>query len=228
MTGKIVKRNVEGAAGIESEIAFDESGKMDLPEAGKVIRKEVHRAIGEADQIIEKGREEAARIKREAESIFKRVEAVREEARKKGYETGKEEGLGQVTEMLVAATHAKEKMFEGVEKDLVRLVYDIAEKMIGKDLSERETAVIDLIRQALHAAIGEKIMILVNPADIDIVRKHHPNLMQVLDSSRTIQVRADEKVSPKGCLIESEIGTIDAQLETQFAAIRKALGIEEG
>lgn len=220
MSGKIVKRT-----DLESELAFDESMKIQLPEEGKIIRQDVHRAVGEADKIIEKGREEANRIKREAEAILKKVEAAREEARKKGYEHGKEEGLKQVTELLVKATHSKEKMFDGVEKDLVGLVYDIAEKIISRDLSERETAVIDLIRQALHAAIGEKIMILVNPADIEIVRKHHPALMQVLDSSRTLQVRADEKVAPKGCLIESEIGTIDAQLETQLEAIRKALGL---
>ncbi|MDO8518575.1 MAG: FliH/SctL family protein [Deltaproteobacteria bacterium] len=222
MSGKIVKRN-----DLASELAFDGAVKVGLSQEGKVIRKDVHKAVADADRIIEQGREEANRIKRDAESILKRVEAECLAARKEGYAKGKEEGLGQVTELLAKATHSKEKMFEGLEKDLIRLVYDIAEKIIGRDLSEREGGVVDLIRQALHAAIGEKITVLVNPADIEAVRKNQPALMQMIDSSRTLQVRADEKVKPKGCLIESEIGTIDAQLETQLEAIRKALGIEE-
>ena len=93
-------------------------------------------------------------------------------------------------------------------------------------MNERGGAVVDLIRQALHAAIGQKIMILVNPKDLEEVKKNQVNLMQALDASKTLQIRADEKVAPHGCLIETEIGTIDAQLATQLAAIRKALGIE--
>ena len=49
----------------------------------------------------------------------------------------------------------------------------------------------------------------------------------MLDHSSSIQIRSDEKVKPKGCIVESEVGTIDAQLENQLKAIRKALGLGE-
>lgn len=226
-TSKIVKRGErEGALDLEGELALDLSSDFGLPQTGGVIRKDVHQAMGEAQKVIEQARVEALRIKKGAENILRRVEEEREAAKREGFEKGKEEGMAQVTEMLVAVTHKNEKMFEGLERELVNLVYDIAEKVISRDLSERESAVVDLIRQALSAAMGDKIVILVNPADLEAVKKHQIRLMQTIDASKTLQIRADEKVAPKGCLIETEIGTIDAQLNTQLEAIRKALGIE--
>lgn len=227
MTGKIVKKRDFGGLDLEKQIAMDEKIEIGMPQGGgSVIRKDVHRALTDARKIIEEARLEAGRIKKDAESILRKVGEEMERAKKEGFEAGKDEGLKEVTELLVSANHSKEKMFEGVERDLVKLAYDIAEKIIGRDLSERESAVVDLVKQALHAAMGEKIVVLVNPNDVDVIKKNQASLMQVLDTSKTIQIRADEKVHPKGCLIETEIGTIDAQLDTQLEAIRKALGIE--
>ena len=229
MTGKIVKKkDFEGTLVLEDQVIRDESITVGMAPAGsrRVISKEVYEATSEAQGIVDGARAEVQKVRREAEGILKRVNEEMERAKKKGFEEGREEGLAQVSEMLVSATHAKEKMFQGIEREVIKLVYTISEKIIGRELNEHETAIVDLVRQALHTAIGKNIVILVNSQDLEIVRKHQPQLIQVLDTSRTIQIRADEKVAPKGCLIETEIGTIDAQLETQLEAIRKVLGIE--
>ncbi|MBI4411753.1 MAG: hypothetical protein HY541_04650 [Deltaproteobacteria bacterium] len=227
--GKIVKKkDFEGNLGLKDQVARNESAVSGVSAVGdrRVISKEIYAASSEAQGIIDEARAEAQKIRREAEGILQRVNEEMEKARKKGFEEGEEEGLAEVSEMLLAATHAKEKMFEGVEREIIKLVYDISEKIVGRELAEHETAIVDLIRQALHTAIGKNIVILVNSQDLETVKAHQPQLIQVLDTSRTIQIRASEKVAPKGCLIETEIGTIDAQLETQLEAIRRALGIE--
>ncbi|MBI2339093.1 MAG: type III secretion system stator protein SctL [Deltaproteobacteria bacterium] len=231
MPSKIVKRkDFEGKLGLEDQVARDEGAAVGFSSAGerRVISRDVYAAVSEAQKIIDEARGEAQRIRREAEALLKRINGEMEKAKKEGFEEGREEGLAQVSELLLEATHAKEKMFEGIERQVIRLVYDISEKIIGRELGEHEKTIVDLIRQALQAAVGKNIVILVNGRDLETVRAHHPQLLQALDTSRTVQIRADEKVAPKGCLIETEIGTIDAQLETQLEAIRKALGIEDG
>jgi flagellar biosynthesis/type III secretory pathway protein FliH len=37
--------------------------------------------------------------------------------------------------------------------------------------------------------------------------------------------REDESIIPGGCIVETEVGTIDAQIDTQLKAIKKALNI---
>lgn len=226
--GKIVKReDYQKQLNLEEQVELDEGVEMGAPLGEeRVISQEVYGASGEARRIIEEAREEARKIKKEAEGILRRVQEEMEKAKKKGFEEGREKGLGEITQLLTAAVEAKEKMFDGIEREAVRLVYDIAEKILGQEFSQRETAIVDLVKQALHSAIGQKIVILVNPHDLETIKQHQSVLVQTLDATRSIQLRGDEKVKPNGCLIESEVGTIDAQLETQLKAIRTALGLE--
>lgn len=193
---------------------------------GKILSPETINASAEGRRIILEAREEARIIKLEALAVYQRIQDEIEKAKKHGYETGKEAALADFSELMVKAHHAKEQLFVHVEKDAIRLIYDIAEKVLGHEFNQREAAVVELIRQALQTSMGQKITILVNPRDLEKVRTHQGMLMQVLDSSRTLHIRGDEKVRPFGCIIETEVGTIDAQLETQLLAIRKALDIE--
>lgn len=224
---KIVKNKDIAEFDLEKQVSLDAGGDVGYMAGEKaVIRKDVFKASQEAQKIVDEARLEAQKIKEHAKSLLAKVEQESERSKSQGREEGREEGLGEVSELLLKAHDEKDKMFEGLEKSIVNLVYDISEKIIGKELREREGAILDLIRQALRAAMGQHIVIMVSPADYENVRQGQAALMQVLDASRTIQIRHDESVKPGGCVIETEVGTIDARLETQLAAIRKALGIE--
>lgn len=221
------KKDLSEKLDLHQQLGLDESAAIGMPAStGRVIRRDVRDAVTEGQKIVQQAREEAARIKKQAEEILVKVGEERDRERKRGLEEGRQQGLAEVSQKILAATHEKERLFRDIERDIIRLTYDISEKIIGKDLHERETAIVDLIRQALHASIGQKVVILVHPQDFEVVRKNQQLLIQALDASKTIQIRPDDKVKPKGCLIDTEIGTIDAQLETQLAAVRKALGIE--
>lgn len=227
-SGKIVKRDdFKKSLNLQEQVNEEGSVNVAPPlSEKKVISEEEYRATAVADKILDSARMEAREIRKEAEGVLRRVHEEMEKSRKIGFEEGRKKGESEVAHLLTAALHAKEKMFLGVEKDAVRLVYDIAEKILGAELHGRETAIVDLIKQALHAAIGQKIVILVNPQDLERVKANEVFLMQAIDSSRSLQVRGDEKVAPKGCVIETEVGTIDAQLDTQLSAIKKVLGLE--
>ncbi len=227
MSQKILKKeDVESRLDLNDELGAPNRVSVSAPRS-KVLSPTDLKESKQASAIIQAAQEEASRIKDKARDIMARVEGEAKKAMEQGYKDGRDEGLASVTEMLATAQHQKEITLKNFEKDIIRLVYDIAEKIIGRDLEEREGAVVDLISQALQVATGQNIIILVNPSDLDAVKKNHAHLMQVLDASRSIQLRGSEKVAPHGCLIETEIGTIDAQLSTQLDAIKKALGIHE-
>lgn len=224
MTSKILKKE-------EVESRLDLPHEADAPTApvtrGKVLRQDDLKNAAEASALVREAQAEAARVKAKARDILARVEEEAAKAREAGFAEGRDAGLASVTELLAQAHHHKDQMIRGFEKDVIRLVYDIAEKIIGRDLEEREGAVVDLICKALQVATGHNIIILVNPEDLDQVKKRQAQVVQSLDASRSIQIRASEKVAPRGCLIETEIGTIDAQLATQLEAIKRALGLND-
>jgi len=229
MSEKILrKQDIPQRLNLQDQVRMDDGGGVTLRPQGKVIRKDAFEASEEAQRIIHEAKEEAQRIRTEAQQILDRVILEREEAIKQGYHQGKEEGMSLASEMITKITHEREKLIATLEPEVIRLVDEIAEKIIGRALVEKDTTVVDLVRQALLSSFGSKILLLVNPDDFDVLRKHQSTLMQVLETSQTLQIRPDDRVSPKGCIIETEVGTIDARLETQLAAVRRALGLEKG
>ncbi|OGQ06565.1 MAG: hypothetical protein A3G32_01575 [Deltaproteobacteria bacterium RIFCSPLOWO2_12_FULL_40_28] len=226
---KIVKRSeIEDTLDLQKQVDLKDSGDVMVPALSRnVLRKEERDATTYGRAILDDAKKEAMRIKKEAEKLLSRVGEELEKTRKKGFKEGHEEGMALVSEMMVQAKKIQEDFAATIEKDVIRLVYDIAEKVIGEDLSSRDAAIVGLVKQTLKASQGQKIVILVNPIDYEVVKANHADLLSVLDHSSSIQIRSDEKVKPKGCIVESEVGTIDAQLENQLKAIRKALGLGE-
>jgi len=49
--------------------------------------------------------------------------------------------------------------------------------------------------------------------------------LQKVESGKTLVFREDDTVKVGGCVVETDIGTIDAQLDTQLNAIKKALAL---
>jgi flagellar assembly protein FliH len=108
---------------------------------------------------------------------------------------------------------------------MIKLIFAIAEKIIGREFSESDKAIMNVIRLAVSDAVGEKITIRLNPKDHENIKKNEKELYEQIESGKTLIFREDETIKPGGCTVETEIGTIDAQLETQLNAIKKALGL---
>lgn len=198
---------------------------FDVAEPSGVVSKEVFDAQGKARAILEEARGEALQIRKEAKELLDQVKDEMEKARKMGEEAGFQDGQAKALESLNQIHLLREKMFQNVEPQLVKLAFSIAEKIIGQQIQENDMAIIEIIRQALDSAIGNKILVRVNPADFEKVKAHQPSLLGHVEATKTISFKEDEMVKQGGCVVESEIGTIDAQLETQLMAIKKALGL---
>jgi flagellar biosynthesis/type III secretory pathway protein FliH len=74
-------------------------------------------------------------------------------------------------------------------------------------------------------AVGEKITVRLNPKDYEKIKKNEAEFLKSLENVKSLSFREDEAVAKGGCLVQTEIGTIDAQLDTQLSAIKKALGL---
>ncbi len=192
---------------------------------GGVIDREVLQAGDQASQIIREAREDAAQIRMEARALLAKVQEDRERAVEEGRERGYQEGLQAGLEMLVRVKELRHKLFLDNEREMVKLVFEIAKKLIGREFSENDKAIMNVIRLALGDAVGDKIVVRLNPQDYETVKKNERELMLSLEGVKTLGLREDESVQVGGCVVDTEIGTVDAQLDTQLNAIKKALGL---
>lgn len=183
----------------------------------KIIKKDVHEASQEARAIIE-----AAHA--EAREIVKRAEHDRESVLESGWQSGYQEGLKQWNEAVFEAKAAREAQEKLWEETLLKLSTNIAAKIIGEELRVERETIVSIVREALKSAAQERdLTIQVNPQHLETVQSHLDRLQKTVGISRRLHVMPNLDLSLGSCIVESELGVIDARLETQLRCLEEVL-----
>jgi flagellar biosynthesis/type III secretory pathway protein FliH len=170
---------------------------------GRVVPAEVLSAREEAGRIVAEARDRAA--------------AVRELAEREG----REAGVAAVTEHLLAA-QAQSAAVEARAKEAAWvLARRMAEKIVGRAVELSTDVQAQIIAGALAAS-----HVRTGP----VVLRVHPDDLAAVEATRStwgvaVEVRlvADEAVGRHGCVVETPAGRLDARLETQLAALERAI-----
>jgi len=224
MVGKIVKKSdAEKKRGAKPHATAARRGAELMPDSGGIVHRKVIDAGKEAERILSQADADARRIREDADRVLKESEVKAQDAIKKGYAEGESKGLAQVTEKLMSLERLKGEFYQNAEPDVIKLVMSIAEKVIGRIVLENKEMIRSVVHQALEKAIGDRITVKLNPIDYKQIMEGDHQFRDVIDRTRRLIFREDESILPGGCIVETEVGTIDAQIDTQLKAIRKAL-----
>ena len=68
----------------------------------------------------------------------------------------------------------------------------------------------------------KKITIFVNRKELDAMEKHKQQLRDLFEHAESFSIRARDDVAPGGCIIETEVGIINAQMEHRWKVLEKA------
>lgn len=196
-----------------------------IQQVGGVMNKRVLDAQAQAEDILSAAEADAEHVRAEAQDLLSDVEATHAAAKERGFAEGREAGLAAVTEQLATLERRKEEFFAQAEPEIVKLVLQCTEKVFGRVVDAHRQVVVDVVRQAIAASIGDRIVVSVAPSDYAVITQAEDELRGLLDRTKRIHFKEDESVSPGGCVLETEIGTIDARLETQLKAIKKAFDL---
>jgi type III secretion protein L len=171
-----------------------------------------------AHQIVDEARRGAAAIVEEAHQTA--AEMVRDAASQ-----GQQEGFSQAEHMREQIQALEQRMLKEVEGEVVRAALRIAEKLLSKEMEQRQDAIADVAVAALqHISDAREVWLRVNPRQAAVLRRYKQRLVDSLSMAKGVDVREDKKVAPGGVLIQTESGVIDATLETQLAEIARVLG----
>ena len=208
---KVIKSKDKSVGTVREDLSRDSI------EQDGIIRGEVYSASAKARELLQKAQQEA-------ESIIRKAGEAAEKQRQNGYDTGYQDGLAQTTELLMKARMEQEHFLKNSNRDLMDLAFKIAEKIIGKQLEIDPDSIISIVKQAMQTVRQTKqLTIRVHPDDAKRLKANEEELQEALGRQRFLDVVEDKKVQQGGCIIESEIGTVEAQLNTQLERLKKIL-----
>lgn len=223
---KVIKsQNLDDALSLEAKLNMSDSAHVDFGFDKKIIHSQDFQLKTEADDVLKKALLDADKIKKRAKQIYLDVEKRVRESEAKGYEDGRQEGLQALTEMALNLQKKNQEVLAKLEKQALELVFEMGRKVIGESFVASNEALLGMIRQALQAVMGNQLVVLVHPLDYQRIQAEQKNLMTALHGSQTLILKPAETVQPNSCLIESEMGTLEANLEKQLLAIKNALGV---
>ncbi|MFL5306795.1 MAG: FliH/SctL family protein [Polyangia bacterium] len=154
-------------------------------------------------------------------------------ARREGFAAGHAEGTAeaalQAAVILAEARAEAARALAAVTPTAIALAARMAERIVGRAVTLDEGVLAEIAAEALATC----------RTDVGSLRvRVHPDQLSALEQRRewlaarapgvAIDLVADDGVSLHGCVIDTPRGRVDARLETQLAALERALGAVEG
>ncbi|MDR7235719.1 flagellar assembly protein FliH [Neobacillus drentensis] len=207
----------------------------------------IQAAKAEAQAIIEMAEQNACSIEAattdkinqwwEENQLKQRVLSL--EAKQQGFEeglaTGKQEAilkvqqeyqqkLEQAQHLLHLAYEQKESIISEAEPFLLELSTVIASQIVKQELESHPDIFVDLIKQhILRFKEKESITVCVHPEDFEFIQSQRVHLVAIVNGETEIKIIPDHSVSPKGCIIRTAYGSVDARIDTQIEEIKKVI-----
>ena len=153
------------------------------------------------------------------------------EAFEKGLIQGKdlaERGLLNVFRSLRIASEGvhslREKVMRESEDELVKLIMMVARKVIVREVSMDRSILYNVIKAAI-ADLNDRgeITIRLNPDDYILVTTSHKEFFRKELMTERMQLKSDPAVPQGFCLVDTEMGTIDAGIDAQMEEIFRRL-----
>lgn len=187
---------------------------LGLPAGTVVVRAAEMAAWHEAEAAV------AAAVA-QAQAIVDSAEAAREAERQHGYADGLEQSRMESVERTIASVSSTIDYYNKVEGRMVDLVMKAVQKIIH-DFDDVERVLIT-VKSVLSVVRNQKQLTLrLHPQDVEAVKARVNDLLAAYPGIGYIDIVGDHRLKPGACLLESEIGLVEASLDSQLAAMRSA------
>lgn len=191
-----------------------------LQAGAKVIPAAQVQVVRDAEDIVARATQEASRILADSRQAY-------ELERQRGYQDGLEMVRGDQAQHMIKNVARSVEFLGKVEGRMVDLVMQAVRKIIdGFDDSD---LVLMTVRNVLTAARAQKHMTLrLNPLQVERVRSQLDALLVKFPGVDFLEIVGDNRLKGDACVLESEIGVVEASTQTQLdalsAALQKTLG----
>ncbi len=195
-----------------------------------------------SQDIIHKAKEEAALIKREAEleaerlygeameKIKSEVSDIEQKAKEEGYRYGEELAQQNYSNLIAEAVEYKERSKQEydetialVEHDIVKLVINIAAKVVGDEIRNNQEAILGVVRETISACSNrDNVVLKVSPEDYEFIVENEEKLRSSVKGLNELEIKKDGTLEKGSCVIDTGFGSIDGSVDVRMESIRKA------
>ncbi|MCS7244488.1 MAG: FliH/SctL family protein [Candidatus Calescibacterium sp.] len=185
----------------------------------------LNEAQKQAEMIIKKAIEEAQIKAKEIleQSYNQGFQQGLEDAHKK-LENEYQKKISELQQEINSIFNIRKKLVKDFEKEIVELVFDVAEKIIAKKIEEDSSVVVSYLADLLTKVERSKsITIWVNPDELEDVKIFKENFKYLLEDVENLNIAPDQRISKGGCIIETNFGKIDSRISTKFDVLKEIL-----
>lgn len=181
----------------------------------RVVKAADYQALLEAEALIAAARERAAAIEAEAHAAYEAEKA-------RGYADGQAEASMAAADTALQSSLAAVEFLERVEREIGDLVLISLEKIVGT--MDSDELIRRVVRQALTAIRNEQeVTLRVSQDEAEVVREQIEALVARFPGLSILSVTGEPRLARGECQLITPVGVIDAGVDTQLAAIRRAV-----
>jgi flagellar assembly protein FliH len=219
--------------------AYDPIPMAPAPVDSDEIARQAHELVATAEQhakaMIDDAHGRAAGLIADAVARAQTlVETTKAEAHNQGYSEGTLAADREMSDMMTTmrnlvdmARVERHKLIEDAEPEIVRLAVGIAERVLHQQIALDRGVVIEMAKVAIGRLVDrESVTVRVNPGDLERMREHRDEFLSAGDI-KNFRVIEDQRVDRGGVVVETDGGTIDAKISTQFNEAKRVLHIED-
>lgn len=175
-------------------------------------------ALSEAESIIAAAEQRASALIASAQSS---IEVDRENA----YQEGLEKGVEEVAQTAIRIIEEGDAFAEELASQAAKLALSICSSIIGEHVKvEPETARKIAVKALQASTIGAYATIVVNPEDEKVIEESREDLMRIAGDVK-LTIETSKMIEVGGCLVKTDCGEVDAQIDSLVAAIAQRIGV---
>ena len=168
---------------------------------------------------------------------------IKDKAYKEGHKAGHDEGyqtafqkgensakeeysplLETLNNLIQELSEFRKMMYPKVEKEMVGMIVDLTKKVLKHEISLKEDSVKQMILLAMNSVIDKEDMVIrIHPSDKRHAEAFRPELQRMFGEIKNITFEEHSGIDRGGCVIDTNFGTVDAQVDRLDEQIDKIL-----
>lgn len=188
-------------------------GDIHLASGVKVIKAEHYSQYLQAEDLVSTARRQSRQIIEQAEEAYQRE-------KQRGFQEGLDQARVEQATAIMATLARCQQQQRHLEDKLVEVVMATVKKVIGDH--DRLELTRRLVGQALDQNKCSQAVLRVHPVNAPLLQKQLASIQANYPDLDYLEIQKDSAMEETGCILETELGNIQATLSTQLAALEQA------
>ncbi|MGL5812103.1 HrpE/YscL family type III secretion apparatus protein [Aeromonas sp.] len=191
------------------------SEHLQLVPGQRLLRSQDYQSYLSAQALVDAARVQAAEIVQEARAVY-------EQQKELGWQAGMEQARREQAVLIHQTQLQCQGYYRMVEGQMSEVVLQAVRKILHD--YDQVALTLKVVREALSLVSNQKqVTVRVAPEQVQAVRDQIAKVHKDFPEIGYLEISADARLDQGGCILETEVGIIDASLDGQLEALSRAI-----